>query len=216
MTQPTTTNTHPHNQHQPLVVGLTGGIASGKSTVGDFFKKLGVPVCDADQLSRDAVAAGSDGLAAVVDAFGADVLLENGEMNRSWLRDLVFQQPEQRKVLENIIHPIVRDGLQNFIVNTGAHYLVLEIPLLIESGLNTLCDRILVVDVSKDCQINRLLQRDGGSLEQANAILNAQTQRDIRLEAADDVLFNEISLEACEAKVQQLHNFYNNLTRKPR
>lgn len=200
----------PNQQHaiKPYIIGLTGGIASGKSTVGQLFTDLGVPVCDADQIARNVVAAGSDGLTKVVTAFGTKALLEDGNMNRAWLRKQVFANPDQRKTLEGIIHPLVRQGLLDFIQAATTPYIILEVPLLIEGGLDQLCDRVLVVDIPHDIQIARLQARDGSTAEQAQQILDAQTSREQRLAKADEVLNNDHSLDKLKAQILPLHNLY--------
>lgn len=200
-----TTNT------RPLIVGLTGGIASGKSTVAGRFQQYGVPVCDADQLSRQAVAAGSEGLQHVADYFGTQAILPSGEMNRPWLRQQIFADPSKRQQLENIIHPIVRQGLLSFVQHHAeqhAPYVILEVPLLIEGGLDQLCDRVLVVDVDEATQMVRLQARDDCGLAQAQQILAAQSPRAARLNKADNVIDNQHSVENLTAQIKRLHAEY--------
>lgn len=204
----TTSSTPNHSDKQTYTVGLTGGIASGKSTVSRMFAELGIAVCDADQLSRDAVAPNSAGLEKVVHLFGAQARLPDGSMNRPWLRELIFQNDHKRQQLEAIIHPIVRQGLIDFVQQADSFYVMLEIPLLIEGGLQSLCHRVLVVDVAEATQIERITQRDGGNAAQAQAILDAQISRSERIKHADDVLSNDGDLDNLQKSVVALHNKY--------
>jgi dephospho-CoA kinase len=191
-----------------LRIGLTGGIASGKSTVARRFAELGVPVIDADEAARVVVAPGQPGLDAVAEAFGSTVLTSKGELNRRALRDLVFSAPESRRRLESILHPLIRAEMEHRAASATGPYLVLAIPLLLEGGSQDRVDRILVVDASEEAQVQRVMSRDGGSEEQARAILAAQISREERLKAADDVLRNQGSLEELRMSVDALHSKY--------
>jgi dephospho-CoA kinase len=193
-----------------LRIGLTGGIASGKSTVEQRLIELGVPVINADDSARAVVARGQPGLAAVVQRFGAGVLRPDGELDRPALRNLIFQSPEKRRDLEGILHPLIREHMQQQAAGAAGPYLVLSIPLLVEGGGGTRAqvDRILVVDADESQQVQRLMSRDSVSVEQARAILAAQASRSERLKAADDVLLNSGSVPELRQAVDRLHHRY--------
>ncbi|HEY3852631.1 MAG TPA: dephospho-CoA kinase [Steroidobacteraceae bacterium] len=192
-----------------LRIGLTGGIASGKSTVERRLVELGVPVIDADNSARAVVARGQPGLAAVIERFGAGVLTQDNELDRRALRDLIFQSPEKRRDLEAILHPLIRDHMEQQARAAAGPYLVLSIPLLVESGgSRDRVDRILVVDADESQQVQRLMSRDSVSAEQARSILAAQASRADRLKAADDVLVNSGSVPELRQAVDRLHQRY--------
>ncbi len=192
-----------------LRIGLTGGIASGKSTVERRFIELGVPVINADDSARAVVARGQPGLAAVVRQFGAGVLRPDGELDRPALRRLIFQSPEKRRDLEGILHPLIREHMEQQGTSAKGPYLVLSIPLLVEGGgARDRVDRILVVDADESQQVQRLMSRDSVGAEQALAILAAQASRSDRLKAADDVLVNMGSVPELRQAVDRLHQRY--------
>lgn len=194
-----------------LKVGLTGGIASGKSTVAKYFEALGTPVIYADIIAREVVAVGSDGLRAVHSAFGDNVIDSHGELNRAALREIVFSDAEKRKQLEGILHPLIRtrsDELEALAKNSGAAYVVFEIPLLLETGRYKDMDRVLVVDVQESTQITRVMQRDNCSETQAIKILAVQSGRQDRLAIADDIIKNEGELQELKSAVTELHERY--------
>jgi dephospho-CoA kinase len=188
-------------------VGLTGGIASGKSAVSACFEQLGVPVIDTDVLAREAVAPGSDGLAAVAARFGDGILQADGSLDRRALRTIVFTDPKARQDLESIVHPRIHALLAARIGEVRAPYCVLAIPLLVEGGRIPV-DRILVVDCPREVQLTRLLARDGETQAGAEAILAAQASREARIARADDLIDNTGSLASLGAKVQKLHEQY--------
>lgn len=196
---------------RPLRIGLTGGIASGKSTVARRFAELRVPVVDADEAARAVVAAGTPGLAAVLARFGPGVLADDGTLERRRLRDLVFADAVARGDLEAILHPLIRAEMQRREDSSAGPYLVLAIPLLIEGRLRgepSRVDRILVVDADEAEQIARLVRRDGGSPDQARAILAAQASRAERAALADDLLPNFGSEAQLRLAVDRLHERY--------
>jgi dephospho-CoA kinase len=197
-----------------LRIGLTGGIASGKSTVAQRFAELGVPVIDADESARVVVAPGSPGLAEVVSKFGKDLLTADGALDRRSLRNLIFSDPGRRRELEAILHPLIRADMEHRASIASGPYLVMAIPLLIESGRREGVDRVLVVDVDEELQLKRVMERDGGTMEQAKAILAAQASRAARLEVADDVVPNVGSLSELRHGVDQLHRRYVDLARR--
>jgi dephospho-CoA kinase len=189
-------------------VGLTGGIASGKSTVAGLFAAHGVPVIDTDLIAREVIAPGSPGLEAVVAAFGADLLLPDGTLDRRRLRDLAFDTPERRQQLESILHPRIRERMEALCASSGGPYQILVIPLLVETGLESRVDRVLVVDCSERIQRDRLRVRDGESTAGANRLLAAQADRATRLRRADDVVLNTGSRDELQQPVQALHAKY--------
>ncbi len=191
-----------------LRIGLTGGIASGKSAVADEFASLGIPVIDADVISRELVEPGQPALARIVDLFGAEVLDRSGRLDRRRLRELVFSDPAQRKRLEDILHPAVRVELARRSQASTGPYQILVIPLLVENGLDYLVDRILVVDTPEATQLERLQARDGVDETHARRMLAAQTSRSARLAAADDTISNTGSLADLRRQVAALHEKY--------
>ncbi|MBS0375455.1 MAG: dephospho-CoA kinase [Proteobacteria bacterium] len=192
----------------PLRIGLTGGIASGKTAVAAAFARRGVPVIDTDQLAREVVEPGRPALAAVVAAFGAGVLGADGRLDRRQLRAIVFADAARRRELEAILHPAIRAAMAEAVAGLRAPYVVLAIPLLVETGGRDPVDRVLVVDCPPELQVARLMARDGETVDAARAILAAQASREARLAAADDVIDNHGTLEALEAAVAQLHERY--------
>lgn len=193
------------------IIGLTGGVASGKSEVERRFTALGVHVEDADRAARDAVAIGSEGLAALVDAFGTGVLAADGSLDRAAMRRRVFADEDARRRLEAIIHPRVRVALREACLAAPGPYAIAAIPLLAEGGGREAypwLDRILVVDVPREAQLARLLQRDGIDRALAERMLGAQATREQRLAIADDVLVNDGTLADLDAPVAALHAQY--------
>ena len=191
-----------------LRIGLTGGIASGKSTAAQRFAELGVPVIDADEVARAVVAPGEPGLAAVAQKFGSSVIGANGELDRRALRNLIFSNAALRKDLEAILHPLIKAEMERRATAALGPYLVMAIPLLVEGGSPDRVDRILVIDVDESVQLARVMARDTTTLEQARAVLAAQTSRDIRLKAAHDVLENSGSVFELRQAVDLLHEKY--------
>lgn len=191
-----------------LRIGLTGGIASGKSMVEQRFVELGVPVINADDSSRAVVAAGQPGLKAVVSRFGNSVLNSQGELDRRALRALVFADPKRRQDLEAILHPLIRKDMEQRALSAVGAYLVLSIPLLVEGGSRDRVHRVLVVDVDEAVQLERLMSRDSASADEARAILAAQATRASRLSAADDVIVNSGTVPELRQAVDRLHERY--------
>jgi dephospho-CoA kinase len=191
-----------------LRIGLTGGIASGKSTVEERFVELGVPVVNADDSSRLVVARDQPGLVAVTAAFGDSVLTSDGELDRRALRTLIFADPARRKQLEAILHPLIRDDMARRAASASGPYVVLSIPLLVEGGARDQVDRILVVDTDEEVQLQRLMARDSVSEAEARATLAAQASRAMRLKAADDVLVNSGTVPELRQAVDRLHGRY--------
>jgi dephospho-CoA kinase len=197
-------------------VGLTGGIASGKSTAAKFFGALGVPIIDTDQLARDVVEPGQPPLERLVERFGRSILTEDGHLDRPALRNIVFSDPKARADLEALTHPAIGAAVEARSATAGGPYQVLVIPLLVEKNLGSQLDRVLVVDCSEDLQIRRLQARDGSTLDQARAILNVQASRSARLKAANDVVTNEGDMGSLRDQIATLHSTYLELARQPR
>ncbi len=194
-----------------MIVGLTGGVASGKSTVADEFGALGVPVLDTDIIARQVVAPGSAGLRQIEAAFGGEVLSRDGGLDRARLRALVFADAEARQTLESITHPLIRQELARQAADAVGAYQIHVIPLLVEAGLQGQVDRVLLVDCPVALQIERLRARDGETDESARRILAAQASREARLSAADDVLVNDGDPSALVEAVARLDRFYRRL-----
>lgn len=191
-----------------LRVALSGGIASGKTTVSDCFADLGVPVVDADLLARKVVEPHSDGLAAISKRFGDRILDTDGTLNRRLLRQIIFDDPEARTDLEAITHPRIREltlERLNLHEQEGKDYAIVVIPLLVETGQQNTYDHIVIVDVEVKTQLNRLMKRDGSSEEQARKILASQANREQRLAIADDVVTNDGNIESTRKQVSTLH-----------
>ena len=196
-------------------VGLTGGIASGKTQAADAFERAGAVVIDTDRLAREVVVPGSPGLAQVAEAFGAGVLTPAGQLDRAAMRRRIFADPQARRTLKAITHPLIRAALVAESDQRGGPYQILVVPLLVEGGLDASCDRVLVIDAPESIQLERLMRRDGSDEATARGILAAQTGRAERLARANDVIVNEGSLEALEACVGQLDRYYRKLARLP-
>lgn len=193
---------------KPWILGLTGGIGSGKTAVADRFASLGVHVVDADQAARWVVEPGRPALRQIVERFGEEVLLQSGELDRAGLRQKVFADAAERQWLEKLLHPLIRAEVARHLALAESPYAIMVSPLLVESGQYRQVGRVLVVDVPESLQIARTTARDQASEEQVRAILNAQAQREERLKHADDVLVNDRDLAWLGAEVERLHRFY--------
>lgn len=201
---------------RPFRVGLTGGIASGKSTAAKFFAALGVPIIDTDQLARDVVEPGQPPLERLVERFGTSILTADGHLDRPALRTIVFSDPKARADLEALTHPAIGAAAEARSVAAGGIYQILVVPLLVEKNLGAQLDRVLVIDCDEELQIRRVQARDGSTVEQARAILNAQVSRATRLKAAHDVLKNDGDLSALRDQVAALHARYLDLAQQAR
>jgi dephospho-CoA kinase len=199
----------------PLLIALTGGIASGKSAVAELFAKHDVPVLDTDQIARDVVAPGTPALGQLVAEFGPEILDAQGRLDRSSMRERVFSDPQQRRKLEAITHPAIRAELARRSAAAGGDYQIHVIPLLVETGRAEAYDRVLVVDCPEEAQIERLMARDGTSREQAAEMLSAQVSREERLDAAHDVIENTGTLADLQDFVATLHRNYALLSQNP-
>ncbi|MFZ5532318.1 MAG: dephospho-CoA kinase [Pseudomonadota bacterium] len=198
-----------------FIVGLTGGIASGKSTVAERFARHGVPVIDADALARQVVEPGQPALARLIETFGGDILDPNGRLDREGLRRRVFADPDQRRALDRIMHPAIGLAMQQALRAAEGPYVILMVPLLVETGQHRMVNRVLVVDVPEAVQIERLMARDGSDADQAAAILAAQASRAQRLAAAHDIVNNSGLPEALDAAIDRLHAAYSAMAVDP-
>ena len=198
-----------------LIVGLTGGIGSGKSTVSEYFAQLGAPIIDSDVIARQCVAQDQLALAQLQAHFGDTILTKHGDLDRAVLRQRIFNNSAEREWLENCLHPLIRDEMHHQIQQCSAPYVIVAIPLLLESGKPFAVDRIVVVDVPEDLQQQRAQQRDQHSANTITAIMNAQVSRQHRLAAADDVIDNSGSLDDLKAQVQALHQGYLGACKNP-
>ncbi|BFT29478.1 dephospho-CoA kinase [Alteromonas sp. D210916BOD_24] len=192
-----------NNSH--YVVGLTGGIGSGKSAASSCFETLGIDVVDADEVARDVVAIGTEGLRRIAEHFGQAILLKDGSLNRAALRDQVFANPQHKDWLNNLLHPLIRARMVSLINQSTSPYCILSVPLLIENKLTSMCDLVVVVDCPEDMQLTRAMKRDGSSVTTIKNIMATQASREARLNAADEVLDNSTSLENLVKQVEQLH-----------
>ena len=200
------------------VVGLTGGIGSGKSAAAAIFAKLGVSIVNADETARRVVEPGSPALKAIAEYFGEEILMANGGLDRAALRQRVFANDNERKVLESITHPAIGEMIMNFLnapVSEGeAPYRILESPLLMETSQRHLTNRLLLIDVDEATQIRRTMERDNNTEEQVKSIIAAQMPRDAKRGMADDIVENMGTLEALEEALRVLHQRYTELARQ--
>ncbi len=191
-----------------LRIGLTGGIGVGKSAACHIFAELGVPVLDADQISREVVAPGEPVLVEIAELFGHAVLTTEGALNRGYLRDIIFTNPKLRRQLEAILHPLIKQRLIEQSERIKAPYVILAIPLLLEAGWKSLVDRVLVIDSPVEEQIKRTITRDGINRQQAEAIIASQMERGERLRQADDIITNDGDLQHLRRQIHALHQHY--------
>ncbi|MBX8521645.1 dephospho-CoA kinase [Pseudomonas cichorii] len=193
---------------KPWILGLTGGIGSGKSAAAQCFIDLGVHTVDADHVARWVVEPGRPALAQIAEHFGTEVLQASGELDRSALRARIFQHPEERRWLEALLHPLINQEIVSYLAQAQSPYAILVSPLLIESGQYRMVQRVLVIDAPENLQIERTMQRDGSSQEQVQAILKVQAQREERLRHADNVLTNDRDPAWLKSEVERLHHFF--------
>ncbi|WP_396588792.1 dephospho-CoA kinase [Bermanella sp. R86510] len=191
-----------------LIIGVTGGIGSGKSAATDHFAQLGIEVIDADIAARTVVAAGKPALEAIAKHFGNHVILTNGELDRAQLRALVFADESERKWLEQLTHPLIRNEIINGLSHANSPYAILSSPLLFESGQHNLTHRNLLIDVPEALQIERTCQRDSNNEAQVKAIIKAQMPRQERLKYADDIICNDQDLAYLHSQVEYFHQQY--------
>jgi len=196
------------NASVPWILGLTGGIGSGKSAAAQCFVDLGVHLVDADQAARWVVEPGRPALAQIAEHFGVGVLQADGTLNRAALRELIFKDPQQRVWVEGLLHPLIRDEIRQYLARAESPYAILVSPLLLETTQHQMVQRILVIDVPEALQIERTVLRDKTNEEQVRAILKVQATREERLSRADDVIVNDRDPAWLKSEVERLHHFY--------
>ena len=194
-----------------MIIGLTGGIGSGKTAVSDCFAALGIDIVDADLASRVVVQKGKPCLSEIAQHFGQDILTNEAELDRAKLREIIFKSEDEKDWLESLLHPAIANQIKDELEASKSPYAILVSPLLLETNQKDLCSKVLVVDVSLETQVERTLKRDGVSEDQVRAIIKAQIARDDRLKLADEVILNDGSLEDLDLAVQVLHKKFLSL-----
>ncbi|MGZ8094908.1 MAG: dephospho-CoA kinase [Methylosarcina sp.] len=195
-----------------LKVGLTGGIGCGKTTIANLFEALSVPVIDADQIAHQLVAKGQPALGRIEQEFGADILDQDGSLNRQKLKKIIFADAIQKQKLESILHPLVYQAIQAKLEQFDAPYCIISIPLLFETDMTAFVDRVLVVDCPVEAQIDRVQKRDNLSIEIIQSIINSQVSRSFRKKRADDLIDNSALANSLAEQVKKLHNLYISLS----
>ena len=188
-----------------MIIGLTGGIGSGKTAVSETFEKLGITVVDADLASRVVVEKGKPCLEEIAKHFGDDILNENDELNRAKLREIIFNSDSEKLWLESLLHPAIAEQIKDELNASKSPYTILVSPLLLETNQRDFCDKVLVVDVPIEIQMERTTKRDGVSEDQVKSIIKSQINRDERLQLADEIIINEGTIEDLEMIVRELH-----------
>ncbi|EAP92282.1 dephospho-CoA kinase, partial [Vibrio splendidus 12B01] len=189
-----------------IIIGLSGGIASGKTTVANLFNEhFNIDIVDADIVAREVVAVGSDGLKQITDRFGETILLEDGSLNRSKLRELIFSDPTEKQWINDLLHPMIRNKIDSDLSKVTSPYGLLVAPLLVENQMQSMADRVLIVDVPTEVQIERTMSRDNVSREQVASILKSQASREQRLAVADDVIKNHTKNQELLPQITDLH-----------
>ena len=200
-----------------LIVGLTGGIGSGKSTAVDAFRVLGIPIIDADKIAKDMVEVGSKALDELAEHFGEDVLTQHGALDRQQLKSIIFKDESALQKVEDILHPRIKKEIEDQIAEatdtSDADYLIVDIPLLVEKNYQEMFDRIIVVDILREQQIERVKQRDNLSTAQIENILKAQASREERIEHATHILDNSESPGFLQEQIISLHKNFLGLSR---
>ena len=191
-----------------MIIGLTGGIGSGKSAAAALFKDIGVDLIDADDLARDSLNINSEGYKLFIEKFGDKYIDKNKNINRELIRKLIFNDSDAKSKLENIIHPIVRSGIESFIKNTKSNYCIIVVPLIFETNSSKIYDRVLVIDCDVDVQISRTSKRDNQTKSDIENIINKQATREQRLSIAHDVIVNNGSLDVLRNEVLKIHKKY--------
>ena len=191
-----------------MIIGLTGGIGSGKSSAAALFEDIGVDLIDADDLARDSLSINSEGYKLFIEEFGDKYLDENKNINRELIRKLIFNDSDAKSKLESIIHPIVRSGIETFIKNKKSDYCIIVVPLIFETNSSKIYDRVLVIDCDVDVQISRTSKRDNQTKSDIENIVNKQATREQRLSIADDVIVNNGSLDLLRNEVLKIHKKY--------
>lgn len=196
-----------------MIVGLTGGIASGKTAVSDYLAELGIPVVDADIVARQVVEPGQPALASIAQHFGHELLQADGSLDRAALRQRIFNNHQEKQWLEALLHPLIRTTIRKQLDDTQGPYKLLVAPLLLENGLESMVDRVLVIDAPVDAQLIRGAARDNNSREQIEQIVAAQLPREQRVAKADDVICNDQDLEHLQKQARALHQRYLELAK---
>lgn len=197
-----------------LVIGLTGGIASGKTTVANLFRdQFSIDIVDADVVAREVVEPNSEGLTHIAQRYGQNILLQDGSLNRSALREIIFANKEEKQWLDALLHPMIRNELKRQLKQVTSDYALLVIPLMVENNLQQLADRVLVVDVEEEIQIERTMNRDDVSRQQVQSILQSQASRKQRLAIADDVIKNHSQNQQLLPQITELHKKYLEMCR---
>ena len=191
-----------------MLIGLTGGIGSGKSLAGDFFKSKNIDVIDADDLAHNALDIGGEGYKKFLDTFGETFLDENSEIDRKALRKYIFQNPEMKNKLEEIVHPIVQNGILNFINNSNSIYRIIIVPLIAETNSSSFYDRVLAIDCKKEIQIERASKRDNSNEEQILKIIQSQASSEDRNKIANDVVENNDTKDEFLMNLEDIHKKY--------
>ena len=191
-----------------MLIGLTGGIGSGKSLAGDFFKSKNIDVIDADDLAQNALNREGDGFIKFLDIFGETFLNENSEIDRKALRKYIFQNPEMKNKLEEIVHPIVQNGILNFINNSNSIYRIIIVPLIAETNSSSFYDRVLAIDCKKEIQIERASKRDNSNEEQILKIIQSQASSEDRNKIANDVVENNDTKDEFLMNLEDIHKKY--------
>lgn len=194
----------------PYIVALSGGIASGKSTIANLFAQLGVPIIDADVIARQVVEIGTDAYKLIIKHFSQEILLPNNEIDRSQLREIIFNNDHERLWLNNLLHPIIQEQTQIQIAQQTAAYVIWVVPLLVENNLHNLADRVLMVDTPEQLQLERLIQRDNIDESLAKKMISSQISSQKRLTYADDIIVNNGDLTSLTAQINKLHQQYLN------
>jgi dephospho-CoA kinase len=197
-----------------MIIGLTGGIGSGKSAVANFFQDEGITVIDADELAREVIDKNSPGYKSIVDYFGSKIIDSNGLIDRAFLRKEAFDDDKKKKVLESIIHPLVKDLMTKRIATSNSVYSIIMVPLIFETNSMSNYNRILVIDCDPKIQLERASLRDNNSNEQIQKIIDSQCSREERLSIANDVIPNNDSLENLKVRSLAMHKFYLGLSKK--
>ena len=188
-----------------MIIGLTGGIGSGKTAVSETFEDLGITVVDADLASRVVVEKGKPCLEKIAEHFGEDILNENSELDRAKLREIIFNSSEEKNWLESLLHPAIAGQIQDELKASTSAYTILVSPLLLETNQKEFCSKVLIVDVPVEVQVDRTLKRDAVSEEQVQSIIKSQISREARLELADEIIMNDGNLEDLKLAVKDLH-----------
>lgn len=190
------------------ILGLSGGIGSGKTAVSDRFAQLGIEIVDADIVSREVVEPGTDALAKITEKFGADIIDNNGELDRAELRRIIFSEPDKKKWLEELLHPLIGMEIFKQLEEAQSPYVIFVSPLMIESGQDLMCDELVVVDVPEEIQLERTMTRDDNDAAQVKAIMSSQASRQQRLDKASQVIENWHGFEQLDLRVSELHQYY--------